>query len=212
MNEKEEKVNKLKQELLIMDTLNIKPNYSELSRKYKIDRRTIKKYNEGYEGKKSNRDKKSILDKYKDEIKEKLALPGITINGAYQYFSNKDTIGTYSNFYKYVLKEELKPSKNNKAHMRYETKYGQQLQFDWKDDIKMISKHGELFEFNIFSATLGASRLHIFLYSKNKTRIDVQRCLVQTFEYIGAVTEEILTDNMRVVLLTQKLTNLEKNL
>lgn len=31
-------------DLRIMDTLGIKPNYSELSRKYGIDRRTIKKY------------------------------------------------------------------------------------------------------------------------------------------------------------------------
>lgn len=44
--EYEEKINKLKQELLIMKTLNIKLNYSELSRKYKVDRRTIKSYNE----------------------------------------------------------------------------------------------------------------------------------------------------------------------
>lgn len=33
--EYEEKIKKLKQELLILKTLNIKPNYSELSRIYK---------------------------------------------------------------------------------------------------------------------------------------------------------------------------------
>lgn len=67
----------------------------------------------------------------------------------------------------------------------------------------MISKYGELFEFNIFSATLGASRLHIFLYSKFKTRIDVQRCLVNTFEYIGGIPKELLTDNMSSIVNTQ---------
>lgn len=46
-----------------------------------------------------------------------------------------------------------------------------QLQFDRKEDMQMISKNGEIFEFNIFSATLGASRIHVFLYSKFKTRI-----------------------------------------
>lgn len=44
----------------------------------------------------------------------------------------------------------------------------------------MISKHGELFEFNIFSTTLGYSRLHNFIYSKTKTREDVERCLMTT--------------------------------
>ena len=48
MNEEYKKIEKLKQELLIMKTLNIKPNYSELSRIYKVDRRIIEKYNNGY--------------------------------------------------------------------------------------------------------------------------------------------------------------------
>lgn len=200
---KEEIINKLKQELLIMSTFQIKPNYSALSREYGLDRRTIKKYNEGYEGKSPNRNKTSILDKYKDEIKEKLELKGSTISGTYQYFCKKEKIGTYSNFYKYVQKQKLKPQKKVKAHMRFETEYGKQLQFDWKEDIKMVSKHGEIFEFNIFSATLGASRFHKFIYSKTKTRIDVQRCLVKTFEYIGGVPKELLTDNMSSIVDTK---------
>lgn len=203
MKKKEENINKLKQELLVMDTLEIKPNYSELSRKYGIDRRTVKKYHEGYEGKSLTRNKGSVLDKYKDEIREKLELSGATINGTYQYFLKKENIGTYSNFYKYVRKEKLRPKRKNEVHVRYETEYGKQLQFDWKEDLKMISKHGEIFEFNIFSATLGASRLHVFLYSRNKTRIDVQRCLVKTFEYIGGVPEELLTDNMSSIVDTK---------
>ena len=95
-------------------------------------------------------------------------MPGITVTGLYQYFKKEKDIGTYSNFYKYIKKHELKPKTNNKAHLRFETDFGKQLQFDWKEDIKMISKNGEVFEFNIFSATLGASRLHVFLYSKLK--------------------------------------------
>lgn len=206
MNEdisKEQKIKELKKELLILETLNIKPNFSELSRKYGIDRRVIKKYNEGYEKDNLTRNKQSKLEEHKEAIKVKLSLPGATINGVYQYFVEKGIDCTYSNFYKYVQKENLKPKKNNKVHLRFETEYGQQLQFDWKEDIKMISKHSKIFEFNIFSATLGASRLHIFLYSKFKTRIDVQRCLIQTFEYIGGVTKEILTDNMSSIVNTK---------
>lgn len=203
MKSKEEKLNELKQELLIMKTLEIKPNYSELSRKYGFDRRTIKKYHNGYEGKCTNRNKGSILDEIKDEIKEKLSLPGATIMGTYQYFTKEKNIKTYSNFYKYVIKNKLKPEKKNKVHLRFETEFGKQLQFDWKEDIKMVSKYGESFEFNIFSATLGASRLHIFLYSRNKTKIDVQRCLVKTFRYIGGIPEELLTDNMSSIVDTK---------
>ena len=51
--------------LMIMSTLEIKPNYSELARIHECDRRTVKKYDEGYEGKPEHRNKNSRLDKYK---------------------------------------------------------------------------------------------------------------------------------------------------
>ena len=175
---KKDNILKLRQELLVLKTLNIKPNYSELSRLYGCDRRTVQKYNNGYSKENLTRDKTSKLDKYKEDIKNKLELPGATISGTYQYFKSEEEIGTYSNFYKYIKKEKLKPNKNNKVHLRFETEYGKQLQFDWKEDIKMISKNGELFEFNIFSA-------------------------VKTFEYIGGVPQELLTDNMSSIVNTE---------
>ena len=199
-NELEKILNEIRKEILILETLEIKPNYSELSRKYKLDRRTIKKYKDGYFKNKEIKNRKSVLESLKEEIREKLELPGATITGVYQYFNKDKNICTYSNFYKYVQKQKLKPKKKPKANLRFETELGEQLQFDWKEDIKMISKYGEIFEFNIFSATLGASRLHVFLYSKFKTRIDVQRCLVEVFEYIAGVTKEILTDNMSSIV------------
>ncbi len=60
--------------------------------------------------------------KTKDEIKEKLELPGITVTGLHQYFSEDKDIGTYPN----IKKHNLKPNKN-KAHLRIET-----------DDVSMI--------------------------------------------------------------------------
>ena len=190
-------INKLKQELMILKTNELKPNYSELARIHKCDRRTVKKYDNGYEGKPKTRKKGSRLDKYEEEIKLKLELPGSTIKGTYEYFKQKNpNIGNYSNFYQYVKRKKMKQNKNNKFHPRYETEYGEQMQFDWKEDIRMYNKYGEIFEFNIFSAVLGASRFHVFKYSKFKTRNDVQRCLIRTFEYIGGIPQKCLTDNM----------------
>lgn len=62
--EYQEKIEKIKQELLVMKTLNIKPNFSELSRIYKLDRRTIKRYNEGYSRENTKIIRKSKLDKF----------------------------------------------------------------------------------------------------------------------------------------------------
>ena len=48
--------------------MNLKPNYSALAREYGCDRRTVKKYNNGYTGGNNTRNKKSKLDKYSSII------------------------------------------------------------------------------------------------------------------------------------------------
>jgi transposase len=189
----------------ILKAMGIKPNYSELSRIYKVDRKTIKKYDEGYSRQFQERKRQSKLDKHQNMIKEKIGLPGAKIMGTYQYFKNEvdSNIGSYSNFKKYIHKNNLMPNKANKVHLRFETAFGKQLQFDWKEEIKMVSKYGEDFTFNIFAATLCASRMHIFIYSKTKTRQDVERCLIETFRYIKGVPKESLTDIMSSIISTK---------
>ncbi|MEG1565508.1 MAG: hypothetical protein RR342_02050 [Bacilli bacterium] len=48
---KKEDYRKLQGELNTMKMLNLKVNYSQLGRMYNLDPRTIKKYDNGYEGK-----------------------------------------------------------------------------------------------------------------------------------------------------------------
>ena len=59
----------------------IKPNFSELARFYDLDRRTVKKYYDGYEGK----DKPSKLDKHYDLIKQKLSIRGSNVRTVYEF-------------------------------------------------------------------------------------------------------------------------------
>ena len=199
--EENKRLKNMKGHLEIMKTLGIKPNYSELGRVFKRHRQTVKKYYDGSEEKIKIRNKPSKLDKYYEEIKSKISLPGITQMGLYQYIFNKDNeIGTYSNFKKYLEKHKLKPEKLTKPHPRYETDPGQQLQIDWKENIRMVSRHGEIFEFNIFTSTLGYSRLHDFVYSRTKTREDVERCLMTTLKFMNGVPKEILADNMASIV------------
>ena len=73
-----DKMKNLKGELIRLDLSGIKPNYSELSRIYGKDRRTIKKEHENInnDSVSETAKKSSILDKYKNLIKEKLSIPG----------------------------------------------------------------------------------------------------------------------------------------
>ncbi len=186
-----------------MKTNDIKPNFSELARIYNMDRRTVKKYYLGLQSKDNDFKKTSKLDKYKELIKSKLSIPGSNKKAVYMFIKMNvdEDIGGYSNFRKYVLKrnDELIP-KNNEVHLRFETEMGLQLQFDWKGPITLCNKNNNRFEFYIFSSTLCASRLHVFIYSKFMTVESVERCLIETFEYINGVPKECLTDNMSSII------------
>ena len=187
-------------QLNILKIMNIKPNYSELARQYGVDRRTIKKYYNGYEGKAKTRNKSSKIDKYQSEIIMKLSIRGVSVKGVYEYFKDKGCdIGTYSNFNKYIKKNELLPKKKAKGHPRFETPPGKQAQVDWKEDIHMISKNGEEFIVNVFSFKLGNSRLCHFNYRKTKTHQDLFESLINAFKFCGGVPHEILFDNMKTV-------------
>ena len=185
-------------QLKILKMSDIKPNFSELARLYEMDRRTIKKYYEGYEGKPKNRYKTSKLDKYKELIGIKLAIKGVNVRSVYEYLISEidSDIGTYSNFNKYVKKEGLKPSKTPKGFPRYETSPGIQAQVDWKEDISIKNKFGKIFTFHVFSYKLGYSRYPVFIYKSSRTREDVIDCLIASFKNTGGVPKEILFDNM----------------
>ena len=130
---------KLLTQLEIIKMTNCKPNFSELSRIYNIDRRTIKKYYDGYKNKPANRNKPSKLDKYFNLICKKLEIKGTTVKSVYEYIYNEvdSDIGSYSNFNKYVKRKGLKPKKHFKGHPRFETLPGHHAQVDWKEYIKI---------------------------------------------------------------------------
>lgn len=179
-----------------------KPNYSALSREYGYDRRTIKKYYDGYEGKPANRNRSSKLDQFEPLIREKFQIKGASIRAVYEFIKDMsdDSIGTYSNFRKYVLKKGLVPKKKVKGNPRFETVPGLQAQVDWKEDMSLKNRYGEEYVFQIFSYKLGHSRYCQFVYKQSKTRQDVLDCLIDAFKATGGVPKEILFDNMSSVV------------
>ena len=74
--------------LAVCKTMGYKPNYSELSRQFGIDRHTISKMWKGVEAK-IRKPKSSQLDQYKEEIEERLSQPGVRLKSVYWYFKNE---------------------------------------------------------------------------------------------------------------------------
>lgn len=188
----------------MMKQLDLKPNFSELSRIYNLDRHTIAKYY--YKGglpKTMNKNTYSYFDDYYDEIIEKMNIPAVNKTAVFRYLQNKygqDKIKSFSTFCHYTRKLGIQKHKSSIPHVFYETPPASQLQVDWKENIVLTSKSGHEFCFNIFAATLGYSRMHFFIFSYSKTTEDFLRCLIDVFYMMGGLPKEILTDNMTALV------------
>lgn len=194
-------------ELRIMKELKIMPNFSALSRKYGIDRHTIRKYYDvdGIPLHKS-RKKESVWEPYYEEVVELLDRPGITKNAIYMYLVNKYPHMyeyTYSGFKSFTLRKGMIIKPNTTPHVLFETAPGVQIQTDWKESLKMPLTTGEVINFNVYSATLGYSREHVFIYSPTKTEDDFVRCTIEVFRRLGGTTDELVTDNMSAIVTIQ---------
>lgn len=82
---------------------------------------------------------------------------------------------------------------------RYETKPGEQVQFDW-GEVK-YEENEVLHKFYVFTAVLGYSRMRFVTFVKRCDTPTLIRCLMQAFEYFGGLPTVALTDRMKSVLL-----------
>ena len=144
--------NKLLAQLKILKLMDTKPNFSELARIYSFDRRTIKKYYDGYEGKPKHHKKFCRLDLYQDLIIQKLQIRGITLKAVYEFLVSEvdSEIGGYSNFLKYAKSRKLAPTQKCSGHPRFETPPGYQAQVDWKEDLKLHNRNGIVYTLQVF--------------------------------------------------------------
>jgi len=138
--------------------MDVKPNYSELARRFNCDRRTIKNHFENSMKERKPQNKGSKLNDYKEIINEKVDLGanGVSI---FKFIQKRGYTGKYTILREYI--KNYKGEKNKKATIRIETTPGLQAQLDWKENLKLFSKHGELFSINVFLLVLGYSRKSI---------------------------------------------------
>jgi len=95
-----------------------------------------------------------------------------------------------SAFYRYIQQYK---TEFTRAYMRYETKPGEQGQFDWSPYTIMIE--GKPVTVQVFCLILGCSRYRTYMYSLSQTRSSVLEALEEGLSRIGGVPERIQTDN-----------------
>lgn len=194
-------------ELNMYKDAGIKPNYSDIARRYGKDRHTVAKYwaDEGCSPADGRSARRGCFDAHVDEIAAKAQLPGVTKRGIYEFLLHRypdEGLASYNAFTQFTRRKGILigPPGGAEPHPRFETPPGLQLQFDWKEALSMADSNGEVFDFNVFAATLCWSRRHVFLYSEGRTGDDLARCMYLTIMRLGGVPREWVTDNMSALV------------
>ncbi|RKJ43204.1 IS21 family transposase [Butyricicoccus sp. 1XD8-22] len=190
----------------------MKINKSKLARDMGVDRRTIDKYLKGYVPK-NIRKRSSKIDEYYEVIALLLS------EESNQKFYYKRVLWQYlkdnhgldcgqSTFRRYILSKpefqcyfesEKRKSAVNEV-IRFETPPAEQAQLDWKENIRYISKDGEILYVNVCVLLLAHSRFRTFNLSLSKSQSILLSFLTESFEAFGGVPKTILTDNMKTVM------------
>lgn len=197
---------------LLMESLKMKINKSQLARDMGVDRRTVEKYLQGYKPK-SSRNRRSKIDKYYEVIALLLS------EESNQKFYYKRVLWQYlkdnhgldcgqSSFRRYLSSkpefqrhfETEKRKKLTSEVIRFETPPAEQAQLDWKENIQYITKDGEILYVNVCVLLLAHSRFRTFNLSISKSQSILLSFLTESFEVFGGVPKMILTDNMKTVM------------
>lgn len=177
-------------------------NKAELARRYDCDPRTIDRYlkiqSGELEAKSRSRVYISKLDDYKSTIINKVDTYGCTAMAAYKFICKKGYTGKYSIVADFVKRH--KDDETKKATIRFETNPGLQAQVDWKEDMTLVNRFGEVFRINIFLMVLGYSRYKFLMITSDRTQETLFNCMVSAFKHFGGVPHEILFDNMKTVV------------
>lgn len=192
-------------------------SYSEIGRKYNIDRRTAKKYCESnvkpdYKYTSPRKRKIDAYSSYIDELLAEAPYSAVRIQELVEeHFHTK--IG-YTTIQEYVKK--IKHNYNHQATVRFETMPGLQGQVDWGffENYTVKDINGEEKKLYCFLMILGYSRMRYIEFVTDMSTQTLIRCHLNAFDYFGGYPEEILYDNMKQVvdkrLLKQKDSTLNK--
>lgn len=175
----------------------IKPNYSELSRRFNCDARTVKRYYEGAATKRKKIQRPSKLDKFKGLINEKLEL-GANGVAIYKYICKQGYEGKYTILRNYI--RSVKDERTKKATIRVETNPGLSAQVDWKENFTLHTKQGEKVTFQLFLMILGYSRFKFIEPTLTRDQKVLFSAMAHGFEAFGGVPREIWFDNMKTVV------------
>jgi len=192
----------LEEQFMIRHLYNKGLTTSEISRRTGRDPKTVRKYRYAKDLKKytPRPPKASILDPFKDYIKERLENYPLSAVRILEEIREKGYTGSYT-----IVKDFVRPLKRSRqipAEYRYETGPGIQAQVDW-GEVDTIVVDGRKRKLYCFAMVLGYSRTRYTEFTLDTRTETFIQCHLNAFAYYGGITKEILYDNTKNVVLTR---------
>jgi len=151
--------------------------------------------------KSERRSRSSILDPYKDHIRERLDKYDLTATRILREIKELGYLGSYT-----ILKDfvrEVKGEKPKPAYVRFETSPGEQAQVDWSN-FGWGEFGGVRTKLWCFSMVLGYCRALYIEFAPSVNLVFLGQAHINAFRYFGGVTDTILYDNMKTVVLSRE--------
>lgn len=173
----------------------------EIASELKISRTTVRKYVEHPEAvlPKVRPKRPEKLDPFKEQIRQWVLQDHCTnCEVLFERLRKQGYTGGITLVKNFV--QPLRPALVGQAPVRrYESKPGDQMQFDWGEFL--YEHEGKTHKFYGFVAILGYSRMRFVKLVKRSDTTTLIRCVMEAFEYFGGLTKVALTDRMKSVLL-----------
>jgi len=171
---------------------------SAIARQLGLDRKTVRKYlrqpSQGYRPRPARAAK---LDPYRSYLRERWEKGVHNARKLFGEIQKRGYPGRYTQVRKAlaVWREE----ERERAFVRFETLPGEQSQLDWGH-----FSNWQGHRLYGFALTLGYSRMRYVEFTLRQDLETLLTCLIHAFHYLGGVTEVILSDNMKTVVLDRQ--------
>jgi transposase len=173
-----------------------------IARELGIARNTVRKYLRGAPQAVPRPKRGSVLDPYKTQIHRWIQEDHLyNCEAMLERLREQGYTGSGT-----ILRDYVRPFRpRNVGHqpvMRYETKPGEQMQFDWGE--VHYEHKGQDRKLYGFTAVLGYSRMRFITFVKRCDAPTMIRCMMEAFEYFGGLPKAALTDRMKSVFLAME--------
>jgi transposase len=168
---------------------------SQIARQLGLDRKTVRKYlHQPPQGYPLRPRRVAKVDPYRSYLRERWEQGVHNARKLWGEIQQRGYPGGYTQVRR--LLSSWREEEQERAFVRFETHPGEQSQLDWAH----FGNWGG-HRLYAFALTLGYSRMRYVEFTHRQDLETLLTCLVHAFHYLGGVTEVILTDNLKTVVL-----------